>query len=68
MMPGLMSIFHDKEKIFKNLSDGYKAIPSAAGIEDPKSSFGAPDTSCVQNPIPPQPPRIDAGKIRSLLH
>ena len=32
-------VFHDKENIIKNLSDGYKAIRSAARAEDPKSSF-----------------------------
>ena len=60
--------FHDKEKILETLSDGYKTIRSAVGVEDPNSSFGAQDTSCAQNPVPSQPPTIDAGKVRSLLN
>ena len=40
------------------LSDAYKEIRSAAGVEDTKFDFIAPDTLCPQNPIPSLSPKM----------
>ena len=58
----------EKELILKNLDSGYKGIFSAEHVDGENLSFSAPDTFCVQNPIPKQPPKVDSIKVQSLLH
>ena len=57
----------DKIKILKTFSGGYKAICSAAGVEDLIPSFDVADTLRVQKFIGSQLPRNEAAKIWSLL-
>ena len=59
--------FHNKEKLLKEMADEHEATPSDAEVEDPKRTFGAPDTLCLQNSISSQLRRIDATKIQSSL-
>ena len=58
---------HDNEVILKALMSGYPGIDTA-GVDDPNLALDAPETLCPQNPVPNQPPRINAVKVRSLLH
>ena len=54
---------------------GYPGIDAAGlmrlmrlGVDDPNLTFDAPETLCPQNPVSNQPPKINAVKVRSLLH
>ena len=60
--------FYDSENISKRLISKYRGIQSASGVDDTNLSFGAPETFCLQNPIPRQPPKFDSAKVQSFLH
>ena len=56
-----------RERISKSLINNYKEIRSAEVVDRDIFNFSARGTLCVQNLVPSQPPKIDAGKVRSLL-
>ena len=57
-----------KEHILKYLVSSCKTIQSAECADRTNLNISAPETFCVQNVIPRQPPMIDSAKVKSVVH
>ena len=51
--------FSDKQRILKSVVRHYKEFRSVECVDRHNLSLSSPETLCVQNPIPRQPPKID---------